>query len=498
MIQLKNVSFTYGDKSEEKNGVEDINLSIREGEFIAVAGVSGCGKTTVTRLINRLVPECYNGRLTGEIIMDKKLVNHTQVHEISKKVGSVFQNPKSQFFNINSTNELAFILENRAVSKDEIIARLNRTVNEFGIKPLMNRNMFHLSGGEKQKIACASVSIADTNIMVLDEPTSNLDVEAIQELKEILIKWKAAGKTIIIAEHRLYFLKDLLDRLLIMKEGRIVEEFTAGQIQDLSADDMKERGLRAFDMAGLKISRLPSVPSAAALRIEVLKFTYKNSQQGIHIKDVELNKGDITAIIGKNGAGKSTFVRCLCGLEKSCQSNVLIDGRRCSLKEQLKNCYLVMQDVNHQLFMDSVYNEVIFNLYNKRNLSESEKSHKVEEILAALDLTGYKESHPMALSGGQKQRAAIAAALSSDKNIVIFDEPTSGLDYIHMEKVAGDIKKLARSGKTILIITHDLELILNSCNKIVQIEQGMIKDQYELNNKNEKKLKEFFQVRSHV
>lgn len=198
MIRIENVAFSYGEENEKNNGIRNINLHIKKGEFIVFCGESGCGKTTLTRLINGLIPHYYEGHLTGNVSVDGKNVSEQPIYETAKKVGSVFQNPRSQFFNVDTTSEITFGCENLGMPEEIIRKRLKETVENFQMEHLMNRNIFHLSGGEKQKIACAGVSIMEPDIFVLDEPSSNLDASSIHKLREILSYWKAQGKTIII------------------------------------------------------------------------------------------------------------------------------------------------------------------------------------------------------------------------------------------------------------------------------------------------------------
>lgn len=205
MIQIENVTFTYNG-SEEKENLKNISFSIKQGEVILLCGESGCGKTTLTRLINGLIPWYYEGEMTGIVKVTGKDIKEQPLHILSRHIGSVFQNPRSQFFNVDTTSEIAFSCENRGLPETEIQRRIEQTVSLFHIENLIDRNIFHLSGGEKQKVACASVSAGEPEIYVLDEPSSNLDVTAIDDLRDIISCWKAAGKTVIVAEHRLYYL----------------------------------------------------------------------------------------------------------------------------------------------------------------------------------------------------------------------------------------------------------------------------------------------------
>lgn len=492
MIEFKNISFNY--KGSDDNGIKDINLIIRKGETLLITGESGCGKTTITRLLNGLIPHFFEGELTGEITMDSINITKESIYYTSKYVGSVFQNPRSQFFNVDTTSELAFAPENQGVPIEEITNRIHNVVVNFNIFPLMDRSIFQLSGGEKQKIACASVSVAESEIIVLDEPSSNLDIKAIEDLRRMIQHWKSEGKTIIVAEHRLYFMRELADRMIIMKNGKIEEELYSEQIKQFSSEESKLRGIRILNMDQLSYSRLnfPNPSNSSQIKITDLCYQYSNSNLGINIDSICVEHGTVIAVIGDNGAGKSTFAKCLCGLHKKCKGTLEINNHTYSARKGLDFCYMVMQDVNHQLFTESVEDEIILSMPSDKNVSDEDKEAKVNHILAALNLLSFKEKHPMALSGGQKQRVAIASALAAQKDILFFDEPTSGLDYQHMLQVSDCIHNLSLNGKTVFIITHDLELILNCCSDIIHLEAGKLKDHYKLTQNSLNKFKSFF------
>lgn len=472
MIELKNVSFTYK-SGEREAGLKNISLSIPSGQTVLLCGESGCGKTTLTRLINGLIPHYYEGNLSGEVLVDGKTVGAMPLYDTAKTVGSVFQNPRSQFFNLDTTSELAFGCENQGLSVEEINHRMERTIAAMHLEPLMNRSLFALSGGEKQKIACASVSVCHPDIYVLDEPSSNLDATGIVELKGMIGQWKAEGKTIVIAEHRLYFLRDLVDVVMYMKEGKISEMHTAQQLREMDNHMLAQKGLRPIDMDALAYTCPQGREATGQLTMQDFVFSYGKGLEVLALGSLTLPQGSIIALTGRNGAGKSTFARCLCGLEKYFKGTLEVGRGTMKSKERLSHCYMVMQDVNHQLFTESVLDEVLLSM-------ESPSEEKAGAILAELDLMELKELHPMSLSGGQKQRVAIASAVASGRSIILFDEPTSGLDLRHMQEVAQMLLKLREMGKTLFVISHDPELILSCCDYVMEISGGRLSDHYML------------------
>lgn len=478
VIDIKDVSFHY--KEDSSASVNHVNLQIKEGEVVVLCGESGCGKSTIIRLINGLIPFYYGGQLEGTIKVLGRSTQEGNIYDIGCRVSTVFQNPRSQFFCVDVKSELAFGAENLKFDKNEILRRIEEKSHELKFEHLLDRTMFQLSGGEKQKIACASVSVTDNPIIVLDEPSSNLDMYAIAELKKMIQYWKQKGKTIVIAEHRLQYIQDIADRFIYMKKGRIVREFQQGEIQKLLPKELMAMGLRNLSYHHLEIQN--NKKASSFMKIKDFFFQYKGAKkQSLSIEELSIPKASVIAIIGRNGAGKSTFVRCLCGLEKKAKGVLEDENEKLKAKNRLNRSFLVMQDVNRQLFTESVEEEIILSM-------EEQNENLLEEVLKEFDLYDYRKQHPMSLSGGQKQRVAVASAMVSLRNYIIFDEPTSGLDYFHMQQVADCIKSLQEKGKTIFLITHDIELIYACCNYVLQIENGRVKDMYQMNEKNEWKL----------
>lgn len=470
MIELKNVSFTY-ESGESENILNNIDLTIRDGETVLLCGESGCGKTTLTRLINGLIPHYYEGTLSGKVLLDGQEVRDYPLYEIAKRVGSVFQNPRTQFYNIETTNEIVFGCENMALPVPEILERLEETTASLKLEKLLGRSLFALSGGEKQKIACASADAIRPDILVLDEPSSNLDISTIQDLIHVIQHWQSEKKTIVVAEHRLYYLVPYADRIIYMKHGNIDREFTRQEFQALTPIELQAMGLRALDPFHLS-PEMAAKSTAPTLHIKDFYFAYeKHSPAVVNIPDLVLPQGEIIGIIGNNGAGKSTFARCLCGLDKKAKGTLELKHVVCDRKQRIHLSYMVMQDVNHQLFTETVLDELLLSMTGEDEEADTTQAH---EILSSLDLLDKVKLHPMSLSGGEKQRVAIGSAVASNKEILVFDEPTSGLDYRHMIEVSDNLNRLKEMGKSLFLITHDPELIYKCCTYLLFIEENRV------------------------
>lgn len=424
MIKFENVNVTM----QGKRILSDINLEIQDGEFVLICGESGCGKTTMTKLINGLIPHFVRDvSVDGTITVCGKNVAEMPMYEIAELVGSVFQNPRTQFFYTNSNAEMAFGLENRGVEPEYIRKRIKNTINELDIEKLEDRDVFSMSGGEKQLLAFASVYAMNPQIYVLDEPSANLDIAAMEKLSERMKVIKEKGHTVVVAEHRLAWIQKFADRIIYMKEGRIEQEFTSDEFKALSDLKRKQMGLRSIVPAQIQIPEITGNSEDAVLQIYNLSCKRKKQMIFQNIS-LSARAGDIIGITGKNGAGKSTFCNCLCGLLKPKVGEILYQGKKLSEKARTKLFGMVMQEVNHQLFSDSVKNECLL-------ANEEASEQEIRELLEKFDLEEYAEYHPMILSGGQRQRLAICQAVMGEKKLLIFDEPTSGLDFRHMCQV---------------------------------------------------------------
>ena len=469
MISIQDVSYFYNRSKGEQ--IKKISMEIDKGEIILLCGKSGSGKTTVTKLVNGLIPHFLEGSLSGDIYINGKNTSQMKIYEISEQVGSVFQNPKTQFFNLDSDSELIFGLENKGEPPEEIKKRVSKAVYDLGIGKLLNRNVFKMSGGEKQLLAIASVYAMNPEIYVFDEPSANIDENGIEKIREVFIKLKRQGKTIIISEHRLYYLTDLLDRAIYLQDGGIKYTFSNSELISLNDELRRKMGLRTFVKMNNEDFIFPvEYSDTDDFTVSNLKYGY-SKKSVLQSVNISAGKGDIIAVTGENGQGKTTLMKILCGLLKEQEGSIKYKDKIFKYKSRRKLCYMVMQDVIHQLFSESVIEEF--------ELSDSKtKKEEVEEILTKLELIKFKDKYPLCLSGGEMQRLAVAVGILMNREIIIFDEPTSGLDYLNMLEISEIIKKFSK-GKIVFIVTHDKELIDNTCNKLLEISDGKVNKFYE-------------------
>lgn len=496
VAQTKQCSFLYhlGENSQDAvSALDRIDCTIRQGEVVVLCGQSGCGKTTYTRLLNGLIPNFYRGQLSGSHMTCGLQTEMSPIEDYVPYVGSVFQNPETGYFNARSTDELAFPCENMGMDPKDIRNRVEQIAHRFGIEQLLDRDIVTLSGGQKQQLAVAASTMLHPRVIVMDEPTGNLDAQAVRRLHDMIAQLKAEGMTIIIAEHRLAWCVDVANRFIVFEHGAVVGDYSTSDF--LAIQDIEARGLRALDITpyrraveraitdgrasnGAAVSTLPAAnDEPPIISTHNLAIGYNKRELcgratckwRKSIDDMRLYGGEIVGLMGHNGAGKSTLSRTLCGLEKPIAGQVLLHGKSAKASELVNAGFLVMQNVNYQLFADSAREELLLGFADSDEAAQA----RCDEILGSMDLLDVAQRHPMSLSGGQKQRLAIACALMCDKEVIILDEPTSGLDRLHMMQVGKLLQMLAKQGKAVLVVTHDDELAAQWCDRIVALDNEM-------------------------
>lgn len=306
MIEIRKLSFKY--KGGSDYSLKDINLKIKKGECILLCGRSGCGKSTLLKLMNGIIPEFYDGDISGSVMVHGMNTFTTPIYKLSKDIGSVFQNPKTQFYTTNTTDEIAFGLENYGIEREVINKRIEEVEKELHLENLMNKNIFNLSGGEKQKIAIASIYALNPDIFILDEPSSSLDIKSMKELSLTIKTLKSLGKTIIIAEHRLWYLKDIVDRAIYLEDGKIIREYSMDEIENLSEDERMRTGLRHSDYKAIeRFDDFETSNKGTLLELKNLIFK-RNTKIILSIKDLKFCYGNIIGIVGENGIGDSDIM----------------------------------------------------------------------------------------------------------------------------------------------------------------------------------------------
>lgn len=476
MISFRHVSFSYGTSpTADDAGVRDVSLSVAPGEVIVLCGRSGCGKSTLLRLANGLAPRFFPGEKTGHVMLDGTDVDDLATWEIAQRTGSLFQNPHTQFFNVETTGEVAFGLESAGWPEGKIRPRVSETFEELGLSTLAGRSIFELSGGERQKIAYASIWAQHPANLLLDEPTSNLDLTSIDAMTAFVGHAKERGCAILVAEHRLSWLANIADRYVYLEKGSVGSVMEAVEFASLDAREVGRMGLRTRSTGEIAPCANPSVntdfPRAggALLATRALSVSY-GAAPVLRGAALELRAGEVTALVGRNGTGKTTLCRALCGFDRRTRGDILLDGTTATRRERVRVSSMVFQDVNYQLFAESATEEVTFGLPRR----EAENVD-VARVLSELDLVALGDRHPATLSGGQKQRLAVAACVAAGKRVLVFDEPTSGLDLDGMQRISRLLRRLAEQGRALLVVTHDLELVACACDRVLCVEDGALR-----------------------
>lgn len=479
IIELK-ADFKYA--GARRKALQNISGGIKRGKCVVFCGRSGCGKSTMLRCINHLIPDFYEGDLQGYCYLNGKDISGMEIGEVGQLASSVFQDPRSQFFTLNSSTEVAFGLENAGVDRDIMVKRVDGAFSELGLERLKNRNVFELSSGERQLVAVLSSWAMDTDVLLLDEPTANLDHVAVEQLSNLLRKLKAEGKTVVINEHRLYYLKGIVDEYWHIRDGEILKKYSAAEMEAISNEELAGMELRCFDLEKVSycVPESPESDTHNEIRAENIMYRYRGMKgevlQGV---SCTVTTGNAIGVIGANGSGKTTLGKIISGLLRSDSGNIYFNGQAVRQKELQQKSLFIMQEAEFQFFTNSVINEL---RYGKKR-SEA-LDGQIKQLLEEFDMWECRAQHPFSLSGGQMQKLVLMLAYLSEKPVVVLDEPTAGLDMKVLESCAKLVAKM-RTNKIVFIITHDLEFISKACTNCISIVEGKIGFCYTLSRKGE-------------
>lgn len=483
---VEDLSFRYRDRPGA--AIHHVSFSAPKGELLLIAGASGCGKTTLIRAINGLIPRSYKGALNGRIRVNGQSVADLPLSRISQMVGTVLQDPERQILGTKVVNEVAFGLENMGLPREEILSRVDEALATLHIQQLRDRETFLLSGGEKQKVALAGVLAMRPSVLLLDEPLASLDSASAAETLEIVRQLADDGLTVLMVEHRV---EDVLrihpDRVMLMSEGEVrylgdvdglINVVNPGEVK-LPAEMIISRV--KDDAPPVEIHFLPGDAgqgeSALAPLVQFENVGFGYDPEIDVLKGIQLNiqKGDVIAVLGPNGAGKTTFVKHAIGLLKPKSGRVLVNGRdtrEASVAEIAGTLGYVFQSPSHMLFAPTVYDELAFgpkNLKHKLDAIETQ----VKESLQTVNLLEKEKDAPLSLSFGQQKRVSIAAILAMRSKILVMDEPTAGQDYKNYMNFMDAILQMP-GFEAILFITHDVDLAAIYANRVILVANGRV------------------------
>ncbi|MBC8497909.1 ATP-binding cassette domain-containing protein [Candidatus Bathyarchaeota archaeon] len=515
IIEVRDLRYSYPNATSP--ALKGIDLTIDKGEFILLTGPSGCGKTTFCRTLNGLIPHFYNGDMEGEVTVTGLNIREHPTYKLAQHVGLIFQNPDNQIFALTVEKDVAFGLENQGVPKDKMLEAIGWALETAGIDHLKDRATHEMSGGEKQRLAIASILAMKPKVLVLDEPTSFLDPLGAERIFRVLDTLnKEYEMTILLIEHRVDLATQYVDRVIIFSDGRITNQGSPEEVFTDGATRLAGVGIpRVIELndrlksKGILLDRTPLNPTMLVeqlrghikrgnanrkavdpdldlftgeqwvnpiIEVEGVSFSYPSVDKALDDVSLTIHKGEFVAIMGENGAGKTTLVKHLNGLLRPQEGRIKIDGADIadlSVANLARKVGLVFQNPDDQLFSENVEEEISFALRNFGFASDV-IDKRVDWALNLLDLERYRKSSPFILSGGERKRVALGSVLAWDPEIVVLDEPTIGQDYAQKERLRHFLMQLRTQGKTIIIVTHDVEFVAECKPRIVLMADGKI------------------------
>ena len=501
MLSFDDVSFSY--RHGTKPALQNLTLQIMDGEAVGIVGPNGAGKTTLCLTMNGLIPHSVRGKMSGQVSIDALLTRDAPVHELARKVGMVLQNPEAQFFGESVEEELAFGPENLCLAVDEIEARIVASLHTVGMDEYRDRFPYHLSGGQKQRIAIATALAMEPDILVMDEPTSELDPQGKAEVLEAISSLhRQHRQTMLISSHETDELVKIVDRVIALSaDGTVVADGTPQYV--LGGDLPQQLGIRQPQLFELWSGRMGPAPvtvadaaarlrgsfqltdpplrrptpgGAPAIECRGLRYAYASGVEALRGIDLQIRSGEFVAIMGRNGSGKTTLSKHLNGLLRPSAGRVIVGGRdpaKVGTAVMARDVGYAFQNPDHQLFAQTVADELAFGLRNI-GVNEAEIEQRIQESLARAGLDIPLNSYPHFLGKGERQRLALASILAMRPEILVIDEPTTGLDWRNAEATMCTLETLNRNGMTIVFITHDSRLVAEHAHRVIVMADGQI------------------------
>lgn len=529
VINVRDLSFVY--PGADKKAIDNQSFDINMGEFVLLCGSSGSGKTTLAKCLNGIIPHLSVGDMYGEVYVNGKNTAEVQIHELSSEIGMVFQNPEDQIFSIRVSDEVALGVECQGYSHDEIVERVNYSMKKLRITDIARRLTFSLSGGQRQKVSIASNLAILPSIIVLDDPTTDLDpvskqevMDILQELKDeiqldILGSSEKAKMTFLVIEHELTDLMEFTDRVMVMHEGKIVLDGAPGPIFYENYDYLDKIGVRIPDQIrfakylmdqGLRYAKNPyPVKQEEVLEfartalmekkvvfppLKYLDYTIRETEKVAQVQNIsfryptgdkdvlknisfDIYKGEFFAIVGHNGSGKSTLMKNLLGILHPTQGDVIVNQhntKNTDISKMILDIGYVFQNPDNQLFCNTVREEIEFGLQNNK-LSADEIARLTDRALDLVGLTDRQKEHPFSLSRGQRQRLAVATMLVANPRIIMLDEPTTGLDEHDLNGILQLMQELIEfHDGTLIMVTHDMEVVSKYATRVIVVDAGEV------------------------